>query len=437
MKKDRTAINGILKAAARASLAAQLLLMLFPVSAASVIDGTSENWKIDLLAVNEQIEARYFMAEHGVLPPKYLLINDICLYPNFLQSEFDLRKEYTEYDHITGRLYKYRVPGEYTFARTEQREGVYFTRTQRRFDIPGMSVKSYRLEDIAEVVRVVSLRNAWISDVRYNLERERDAGRRTGLLDLNIPIKLPKQIEWLIGDGEETRLTVSGKETITIGGTSRWCANCPVTEGRPKQQKFPDLDMEQQLTVNLTGNIGEKIHVNIDHSSMGQGMGSTNRVRLHYEGLEDEIIRSIEMGNTDLTLTGAQLISYSGAAKGLFGVKVKAQLGMADLTVIASKEEGESASGSFSGTGGQSSEVKIADHSYIKRQYFYFETPGESFQSPTTGFVSSGVRYFPVYGGVDNDVIEVFVSLETAELSGYQGAMLRLRACADPENDGI
>ncbi|MBU8921956.1 MAG: hypothetical protein KOO63_09060, partial [Bacteroidales bacterium] len=415
-----------------------LVLLALPLNA-QIVDTAEDIWNIDLLDISEQIEVRYYMAENeGRVPPKYLLINNICFFPNFLQSEFDLRKLFIEYDPITGRIFKYRVPRTYSFSRTEERDGVYYVRSMRNVDIPGMSIRSYSLDERADVIGIAGFKKSWISDIRYNLQRERQSRRSGGLIDLNIPIKLPKQIEWLIGDGEETRLTVSGKETITIGGTSKWCANCPVTEGRPKQQKFPDLDMEQQLTVNLHGNIGEKIHVNIDHSSMGSGMGSTNRVSLNYEGLDDEIIRSIEMGDTDLTLSGAQLISYSGAAKGLFGVKVKAQLGIADITMIASKEEGESATGSYSGTGGQSSETTIPDYNYIKRQYFYFETPGESFETPQPGFINSSIRYFPVIGGSDNDMIEVFISLEQYELQNYQGgAKLQLKACADPENDGV
>jgi len=399
----------------------------------------AQAFRIDLLDISERTEARYYLAENGMLPPKYILLGGISLYPNFLRYEVDTRRLVTEYDPVTGHFFRYRVPGDHVFASRVERDGAYFTATGRNMGIPGIGIEPGFIEDEAETIRRLGFRKVWISGVRYNLERDRSGARKGGLIDLNIPIKLPKQIEWLIGDGEQTRLNVSGREKITIGGTSRWCANCPVTEGRPKQQKFPDLDMEQQLSVNLQGNIGEKIMVNIDHSSMGGGMPSTNRVRLNYQGLEDEIIRSIEMGDTDLTLSGAQLISYSGAAKGLFGIKVKAQLGVADLTVIASKEEGETATGSYSGSGGQSSEVSIADYGYIKRQYFYFETPGASFAEPLPGFIGHpGIRYYPVYGGTNNDEVEIFISLDTNELQNYQGgAKFQLRACVDPENDGV
>lgn len=414
----------------RLSIAA-VLLLLIPSAAAS------QDWRVDLLDISEQIEARYYMAEHGTLPPQYILLGGISIYPGFLQAEFDFRKTYTEYDPITGLIYRYRVPGEYKFAAPDRVEDGYYISPARQVDLPGIEVDATTFDYRAAEVRRRGVKRVWIEDIKYNLEKERSDRRGGGLIDFNIPIKLPKQIEWLIGDGEQTRLTVSGSEKITIGGTSKWCANCPVTEGRPTQQKFPDLDMEQQLNVNLTGNIGEKIHVNIMHSSMGGAMGATNKVRLNYQGFEDEIIKSIDMGDTDLTLSGAQLISYSGAAKGLFGVKVQAQIGLMDLTVIASKEEGESSSGSFSGSGAQSSEFTVHDFGYIKRQYFYFETPGASHATPIPGFITSTVKYFPFYGGIDKDDIEVFRSLDAAEIQNRKEvAKYLVDAVVDSDNDG-
>ena len=166
---------------------------------------------------------------------------------------------------------------------------------------------------------------------------------------------------------------------------------------------------------------------------MGGDVQSTNRIRLNYTGFDDEIIKLIEMGDTDLTLSGAQLISYSGQAKGLFGVKGVAQIGPLDLTVIASKEEGESSSGTFSSSGGRSNEVAISDYAYIKRQFYYLETPGADFQSPQFGFG----QFYPVIGGENSDSLEVFVTLRTdIEWSGNSRPKYYINAWTDPNNDG-
>jgi len=384
----------------------------------------------DLAEMDAKLSTRYYISERGEVPVSHLLIGGLSLKENFLEHEFDFKEEIVEYDDLSGLIYTYRAPSYIRLLRRSEREGPYFRYTTRPVAEERVDIRISTLDERVERLRERSLSSVIIEDIRYNLRREREEAAGRGLLSLDIPIPLPRQLERIIGSGDASNLTVQGRESITIGGQSSWCANCPLTEGRPRQQKFPDLEMEQRLTVNLHGNIGEKINVEIQHSSQGD-MQSVNRVRLNYKGFDDEIVQLIEMGDTDLILSGAQLISYSGSAKGLFGVKGMAQIGPLDLTVIASKEEGETATGSFSAAGGQSTSFTIADYNFIQRQFFYFETPGESFTSPDPGFYT--VR--PVVGGEDG--IEVYVSLRKSEWGTTGEAEYRISVYPDPENNGL
>ena len=231
---------------------------------------------IDLLDMSRKLDVRYQWAETGVLPSEYILLGNpdgaVFLYPTFLPTDREFRKSYLEYDPVSNSLYRFKVPGHTRFVRHEERSGVYFTQTARAMDVDGMEVSIQSIDVVSTGLWRDGFREVWVDDVKYALTSRKSARTgRGGLIDINIPISLPKQLEAIFGRGEETRLTVSGMEKITIGGTSRWCANCPRTEGMPNQQKFPDLEMEQQLTVNLHGTIGEKINVAIDHSSVGGG----------------------------------------------------------------------------------------------------------------------------------------------------------------------
>jgi hypothetical protein len=429
------------KAMRRWSAFAAMLILLpavLPMPASSQALDPVFLLKIDLLRISEQLDVRYRWADTGVLPPDYILLGSpegaLFLHTSFLRPQTEFRKTYREYDPVSRNLFSFKVPGHERFVRTEERSGPYFSLSARPMDLEGMDMSVESIGDLSAALWRDGLHKVWVDDVKFALASRKSVRTgRGGLIDINIPISLPKQLEAIFGKGEETRLTVSGREKITIGGTSRWCANCPRTEGMPQQQKFPDLEMEQQLTVNLHGTIGEKINVAIDHSSMGGDAPSTNRIRLNYTGFDDEIIKLIEMGDTDLTLSGAQLISYSGQAKGLFGVKGVAQVGPLDLTVIASKEEGESSSGTFSSSGGRSNDVSISDYAYIKRQFYYLETPGEDFQSPQFGFG----QFYPVIGGANSDSLEVFVTLRTdIEWSGNSRPKYYINAWTDPNNDG-
>jgi hypothetical protein len=405
-----------------------LVLILLLVSSVHAQEEESFPLAFDLSAMEKKLSTRYYISERGEVPISYLLIGGLSLRENFLEYDFDYKEEIVEYDELSGKVFTYRMPSYIRFIRRSEREGPYFRYTARPVTEEKVDIQISTLDERVARMRSRSLRSVILEDIRYNLHREREEAAGRGLLSLDIPLPLPKQIERIIGSGDASNLTVQGRESITIGGQSSWCANCPLTEGRPKQQKFPDLEMEQRLTVNLHGNIGEKINVEIQHSSQGE-MQSVNRVRLNYKGFDDEIIQLIEMGDTDLILSGAQLISYSGSAKGLFGVKGVAQVGPLDLTVIASKEEGETASGSFSAAGGQSTQYTIADYNFIQRQFFYFETPGESFKNPIYSFFT--VR--PVVGGG----IEVYVSLRKTEWGTTGEPEFGISVYPDPENNGL
>ncbi len=384
--------------------------------------------RVDLLKMWEKTQVLNYQKENSELPPGYYKLGR-SIRTSFLGKTADLRREYTEFDIGFGLVFDFRVPGDYRFLRREFKEGDYFSYIPRSMEIPGIEIGVETIDEKASRIRRNSLREVWKESVLYSLSVAREERGRKGLLDIDIPINLPKQIEWFIGEGEATHLSISGREEITIGGESRWCSNCPRTEGMPTPQKFPDLDMEQKLSVNLHGTVGEKIKVKITHSSHGGGLQSVNRVNVRYEGFEDDIIKLIEMGDTDLTLSGAQLIRYSGSAKGLFGVKTKAQLGPVDMTVIASKEEGETLSGTYSSGGGQTSESTIADYDYVKRQFFYFENPGEDFNK-------AGFRQH--YPKVDEtDSIEVFIELNVAREWNQDVPRCFIKAYPVPENGKI
>ncbi|HMB68031.1 MAG TPA: cell surface protein SprA, partial [bacterium] len=204
----------------------------------------------------------------------------------------------------------------------------------------------------------------------------RDEALKTGAarggdqLTIELPVELPESIANVIGQG--ARLNLTGSERITFSGTSNIIEGGPQFEsGNPSA--FPDLDMKQQLRVNLDGTIGEKIHVLVNHDSEVD-TDFENKIRLRYEGDEDEVIQKIEMGNTDLALPGSEFLSFRKSQQGLFGAKAEAKLGALDLTVIASKQEGKTATQRFVGRSRRDS-VLVRDIEYVKRKYYWAAEP--------------------------------------------------------------
>jgi hypothetical protein len=207
-------------------------------------------------------------------------------------------------------------------------------------------------------------------------------GRRTdrddGLINLTIPIKLPRTLEKIIGRGEKTRIKITGRERIAISGESTVVNPFTATERVSSQSLFPTLDMEQELQVNLSGTIGEKIIIEVDHNSAQVGPDAT-KIKLMYQGLEDEVIKTIETGDVGLTLPGSQLLGYSSNKSGLFGLKVTGQVGRMDFTAVASKQKAETSSKVFNASGGQVSDNVINSSEYLNHRFFKLDLPVKEF----------------------------------------------------------
>jgi hypothetical protein len=198
--------------------------------------------------------------------------------------------------------------------------------------------------------------------------------QETSLINLTIPVKLPRTLEKIIGKGEKTRIKITGREHIALSGESTVTKPFVASERVSSQSLFPTLDMEQQLQINLSGTIGEKIILEVDHNSEQLGPEAT-KIKLMYRGLEDEIIKTIETGDVGLTLPGSQLLGYSSNKTGLFGLKVTGQVGRADFTVVASKQKAESSSKSFNAKGGQVSDNIIKSSDYLNNRFFKLDLP--------------------------------------------------------------
>ncbi len=192
----------------------------------------------------------------------------------------------------------------------------------------------------------------------------RAQGGGGGLLEFEIPIKTPRMIKSIIGEGG-AGLKVNGYRKISFAGRSQWNDGEQVTAG---QSKFPSLQMEQISSFTINGTIGSKITVDVNQDSKRQE-SLANRIQLRYKGDEDDIVKTIELGNTNLSLPSTRFSGYSQNIQGLFGIKTTAAIGGLRLTGIASQEKSSNKSASFR-AGAESSSRIIRDWNYLDNQYF-------------------------------------------------------------------
>ncbi|SYZ73837.1 conserved hypothetical protein [Candidatus Zixiibacteriota bacterium] len=221
-------------------------------------------------------------------------------------------------------------------------------------------------------------------------EQKQKAG---GLLAVNIPLK-SKAIESLFGEGG-AGLKVSGSHMITFSGRSQWDDRTSTATFR--QNKFPSLNMEQVSRFDINGTIGSKISVSVSQDSKTD-IPLANRIIIRYKGDEDDIIKTIEAGNTTLSLPNTQFVGYSSRIQGLFGIKTQAQVGGLNLTAIASQEKGTTERNSITATG-SSNKTYVRDYQYADGRIFDLGLPSEF----KKGDVITNLRVFKVVITYGND----------------------------------
>jgi cell surface protein SprA len=164
--------------------------------------------------------------------------------------------------------------------------------------------------------------------------------------------------------------------------------------------------MEQISRFDINGTIGTKITVSVSHDSKTD-IPLANRLMLRYKGEEDDILKSIEAGNTTLSLPNTQFVGYSQSIRGLFGIKTMAQVGNLNLTAIASQEKGNSERTSIE-AGASASKSYVRDYSYAS---------GRIFDLGKVDSAIFGLQNLDFYSGDSISFIEVYI-----RSGGYEGA---------------
>ena len=368
-------------------LALAVLLLAPAVASAQNSDKIYSGLKIDLREVGRVYDSLYrdrltneldvdSMATYDWA--KVQIGNQRYRIKTFLPTDVSTTREVVDYSVIPGYRTRITVPRAAFFETTTQDVGAITITQPRDYTIPGLTFELTSHEELINEIERESREATWKESVRQHILLAPTPGETSaGGIKFEIPLPMPKSLESIFGPGEKTSITVRGREEITIAGQTTITKPFIGVEGREDQSLFPSLDMQQKLDVSLTGTIGDKVSIQVDHSSEAIG-DEANRVRLAYNGYEDEVIQLIELGSTSLSLPGSQLVSVSTGAQGLFGVKMLAKMGSTDFTMIASKQDSEVSSATFSPTGGtlgQAETRTIRDVDYVKNKYFFFNDP--------------------------------------------------------------
>ncbi len=237
--------------------------------------------------------------------------------------------------------------------------------------VGGMDVREplvYSFEEYKEARLLQALRLNWEAMAR---KYELAADKKKGLGDLfgsvtNIEIPVPKNPLFSIFGPNIIRLQINGAVDIHAAFRN---TSSDLFVSNPLGQSRNEPDFNQNVQVNVKGEIGDKLKIDADWNTQ-RTFEFENQLRVRYTGYEDDVVQSVEAGNVSLQ-TNSSFISGNQA---LFGIKTALQFGPLKLTTIASQKKGQIRELTVSGGGRPTPFSKRAtdysrDHYFIDTSY--------------------------------------------------------------------
>lgn len=257
-------------------------------------------------------------------------------------------------------IYFITLPKEQVYVE-RKRDGRFYVET-RIGDVRSGAPTIVSSQEYSRLHENVAKEENWKMLIREARQRG-EAGR--GLLDFSLQIPGGQESAFTTIFGKpEVNLRVNGVAQMNVGASVQKSDDPSLP---PDQQTRVDPTFDQNLQLNIQGTIGDKLTIQTDWDTE-RTLDYQNTLNIVYEGYEDEIIKSIEMGNVSLN-TGNSLIRGSGA---LFGIKSVAELGSLRLTSVVSQQDGESNVETISG-GSQERQIEIRPADYSDDQHFFMD----------------------------------------------------------------
>lgn len=234
------------------------------------------------------------------------------------------------------------ITGKYIFTETMGSSGL-------RYRNPSMMT----LEEYLEYERKKSLKENWKDKIDQQTQEDRA---------LEFPIKIPsKTFESFFGSDEIT-IRPQGSIEIAFGINSSRYDNpiLPV-----KQRKITRFDFQQQIQMNLVGQIGTKLKLNASYNTQA-AFDFDNITKLGYSGDEDQIIQRLELGNVSFPAFG----SLIPGSQTLFGAYAKLRFGNLWVDAIGASSKGKRTEINITGKAQVQPFEVSADNYEVNKHYF-------------------------------------------------------------------
>ena len=161
---------------------------------------------------------------------------------------------------------------------------------------------------------------------------------------------------------DEITIQPEGMVEISLGANVARYENPMLPEN---QRRITRFDFDQQIQLNLTGQIGDKMKLGTSYNTEA-AFDFDNFTKLEWTGEEDQILQKIEAGNVSMPLE----TSLIEGSQTLFGLKTRMRFGRLTIDAIASTSRGQKQEINITG-GAQVQEFDLkADEYEANRHYF-------------------------------------------------------------------
>jgi cell surface protein SprA len=205
------------------------------------------------------------------------------------------------------------VTGKYIFKESAGK-------SEMNFRNPSMMT----LEEYMEYERKKSLKENWKEKIDEQTQETQE---------LIPPIKIDSKGFQNFFGSDEISIRPQGSVELSLGVNSSKYDNpiLPV-----KQRRITRFDFDQQIQLNLVGQIGTKLKLNTSYNTQA-AFDFDNITKLGYTGNEDQIMQKIEVGNVTMPLN----TSLIQGSQTLFGVKTQMKFGRLTVDGIMASSKGK------------------------------------------------------------------------------------------------
>lgn len=209
------------------------------------------------------------------------------------------------------------------------------------------------LEEYLEYERQKALRDNWKDRIDQQTKENQS---------IVPPIKInSKAFENFFGS-DEISIRPQGSVEVSLGVNSSRYDN-PILPVR--QRRVTRMDFQQQIQLNLVGQIGTKIKLNTSYNTQA-AFDFDNITKLGYNGNEDQIMQKIELGNVNLPLP----TSLIQGSQTLFGARTQMKFGRLTVDAIAASSRGKRQEINIDGKSQVMPFELTADNYEANRHYF-------------------------------------------------------------------